>query len=320
MQEISLPLNFSTFYTFGIKDYTNLGQKRCINILLLGTTSDSFHYINTLDDSVCSNYAKGKKDISDYIRIDILQYRIEELSSRIHKVGIHDYSLSARALAILVQNSSLSPASKKELLDMYSSYEPLAFITHVFRKSIEADNAYDLNDIEIYDMRELILNNPVSSFDDINNMNANYNNSHDSTTYISHTKIQLPFDYDNLIQLIEPEESGFYLDAFNIKSFLKINNIDPESHTIVEGSLELWTMKGSIDNLAGTLRDIQFLHTTALTYILSGMITLRDTQIIQNAFFSQKNYHSMKILISLIADKKKEVPELIIITHTNYEQ
>ena len=320
MQEINPPLNFSTFYIYGIKDYTNLGQKRCINILLLGTTSDSFHYINTLDDSVCSNYAKGKKDISNYIRINILQYRIEELSSRIHKVGIHDYSLSARALAILVQNSSLSHASKKELLDIYTSYEPLLFITHVFRKSIEADNVYDLKDFEIFDLRELILNNPTSSFNDINNMGTDHNNSHDSITYISHTIIQLPFDYDNLIQLLKPGESGFYLDTFNINSFIKSNNIDPESHTISEGTLELWTMKGSIDNLAGILRDIQFLHTTTLTYILSGMITIRDTQIIQNALFSQKDYHSMKILNSLIADKKKEIPELIIITYTKYEQ
>lgn len=140
--EIDIPLTFATFYTCGIKQSTNLTQRDCINLLLKGYLgSDS---IDILSDSVCSNYVKGKKNLTNDLRVKLLYLTKEEAINRLNKINIQDFTLVANALSNLIVNSSLPDNEKKRLVNCYESKAELTFVAEVFLSCLKGDNFHPL--------------------------------------------------------------------------------------------------------------------------------------------------------------------------------
>ena len=124
---ISIQLNFSTLYMSSIKPYTKISQKNIINSLL-ATESDN-GVEQTLDDTACSNYAWGKKDLTNDLRIYLLKLSKDTLEERIKDTGVSDYDSIAETLDMLVQKATnLKPKQKKDLAKSYKNNESLAFI------------------------------------------------------------------------------------------------------------------------------------------------------------------------------------------------
>lgn len=140
---MDIPLTFATFYTCGIKQSTNLTQRDCINLLLKGYIgSDSS---DILSDSVCSNYAKGKKNIAGDLQVELLSLTRENFIDRLNKINIQDFTVVSYALFILIKNSSLPNNEKKRLIKHYTAQNELAFIAEVFLISLKGDNCYSIS-------------------------------------------------------------------------------------------------------------------------------------------------------------------------------
>ncbi len=145
--EMNMPLTFATFYICGIKQSTNLTQRNCINLLLKGSIgSDSS---DILSDSVCSNYVKGKKNLTNDLRVQLLNLTKEEAINRLNKINIQDFTIVAIALFTLVTNSSLPDNEKRRLLKCSDSNDELAFIAEVFLSCLKRDNIYPLSNASI---------------------------------------------------------------------------------------------------------------------------------------------------------------------------
>ena len=143
-----MPLTFATFYTCGIKRFTNLTQRICINLLLRDGYAEAKEN-EILSDSVCSNYAKGKKALNSELQVELLGLSGEDIIERLHKIGIQNYAAVSDALQVLVEKSSLSANEKRELLECRRPDNELEFIAAVFLKCIRGDNYHPLTSADI---------------------------------------------------------------------------------------------------------------------------------------------------------------------------
>lgn len=263
--EMSVPLTFATFFTCGIKQFTNLTQLNCINLLLTGhLISDSN---DILSDSVCSNYAKGKKDLTNSLRVDLANLTIDAAKDRLSKSAIQDFTIVAKVLAVLLKNAALSENEKNRLLKYYTSEDKLTFIAQVFLTCLKGDNFTPLNNslisiLESYryniDMEEdtgiddaAYLNNGKNAASTIINYNAatenNNKNSEDfdwmrvyvpgciintppafirSKIKIENVLLTLPQDYAAIIYALKPMLTESTYRHFMMKDFTNVMNID----------------------------------------------------------------------------------------------
>lgn len=148
MQSSVLPLNFSTFYLCGIKPFTKISQRNCVNLLLKGVHPTSDNTFDVLSDSVCSNYIKGKKSIKDVLRIELLNLPMDTLKKRIDSVGIQDPMQTLSALQNLIKISTLQQKTKSTLLKSAENEDTLLFIAKVFIHAIRAIDVRPLSDKE----------------------------------------------------------------------------------------------------------------------------------------------------------------------------
>lgn len=162
MQSSALPLNFTTFYSCGIKPFTTISQRNCVNLLLKGVHPTSDNSFDVLSDSVCSNYAKGKKSIKDELRVELLNLQNAELVRRIDSVGIQDPAQVSAALKRLIEHSGLRSRTKNSLLKNYDSENPLAFIAQVFNQAVRSTDARPLTDTE-QEILESCIHGDISS-------------------------------------------------------------------------------------------------------------------------------------------------------------
>ena len=187
-----MPLTFATFYTCGIKQCTNLTQRDCINLLLKGYLGSDSNDI--LSDSVCSNYIKGKKNLTNELRVDLLYLTQEEAINRLNSISIQDFTIVANALFSLVTNSSLPNNEKKRLLKYRESENELAFIAEVFLSCLKGRNLHPLTPLHI-DILEGYIHSTVPSNRTSNNPTisnkeawrnrdiSDYDNQADALTY-----------------------------------------------------------------------------------------------------------------------------------------
>lgn len=140
---MDIPLTFATFFACGIKQFTSLTQLNCINLLLKGHAGSVS--IEKLSDSVCSNYAKGKKNLTNDLRVELLNLTEKDAIDRLKMLNIQDFTTVSNALLALVENSSLSDNEKKKLVNCHQSKDDLVFIAAVFLKCLQGDNSFPIN-------------------------------------------------------------------------------------------------------------------------------------------------------------------------------
>ena len=145
--EKGMPLTFATFYICGIRQSTNLTQRNCINLLLKGYIGKDSSDI--LSDSVCTNYAKGRKNLTNELRVNLLSLDRNGAIERLTKINIQDFTVVSEALLALVINSSLPVNEKKRLLKCNESEDNIAFIAEVFLNCIKGDNFISLTKSEL---------------------------------------------------------------------------------------------------------------------------------------------------------------------------
>lgn len=143
-----MPFTFATFYICGVKRFTCLNQRNCVNLLLRNTYSDS-PYGDVLSDAECSNYAKGKRGLSTDLQNELLKLSVEDIIDRLNKISILDFTSVSNVLMVLVKNSSLSDKEKRKFTKCYVLEDELTFIATVFLRCIKEDNFHPLTHLEI---------------------------------------------------------------------------------------------------------------------------------------------------------------------------
>ena len=166
--EFGMPLTFATFYTCGIKQSANLTQRDSINFLLKGYIESDSSKI--LSDSMCSNYVKGKKNLTNELRVELICLTKDDAIDRLTKINIQNFTIVANALLTLVINSSLPDNEKKRLVQCYESKDELEFTAEVFLSCLNGDNFYPLTK-SIIDTLEGYRHNAVLASKNSNNTN-----------------------------------------------------------------------------------------------------------------------------------------------------
>lgn len=344
----TMPLTFATFYTCGIKRFTNLTQRICINLLLRDGYSDSKE-IDILSDSVCSNYAKGKKALNSELQVELLNLSVEDIVERLHKIGIQNYTTVSDSLQILVENSSLSVTEKRELLECRKSENELGFVAAVFQKCIRGDNYHpltssDIAALENYRYRTVSTNDagavPAVSdagraFTQVKDTEQDMENDAEldwmrdyvpaslvnepvtfvrSTVKSHHVAIELPLDYRALVYALKPALTEDTLQTFTLEKFMETMDIDAAHIRLQRGSLEYWKFEGALDSILQLLERISFADVSDFAFQMMGQFTLEEAGELQRYL---KNISNSKaaILSSLLYDKELSQIKVILIAH-----
>ncbi len=358
--EKNIPLTFATFYTCGIKQYTNLTQRDCINLLLKGyLNSDSF---NILSDSVCSNLAKGKKNLTNELRIELLYLTKEEAIDRLNKINIQDFTLVANALYSLVVNSSLPDNEKKRLVECYEAEGELAFIAEVFLSCLKRNNFYPLSQAVIYILTGYIHNIDLANrtsnnstifekkdwistsvsggeadaiindiendevFDWMRNYVPDFMISTPPT--FAHGKVaivtaplDLPNDYSALLYALKPVLTEHAIEKFSIEEFTKTMNID-----ITRNSFNL--QKGGLEYwqfegaIDSVLSSLKYYNFSEVSDFAFQLIGEFTLKDVKklNQYLRDVSNDNVNILTSLIFDKEQINIKLILIVHKCIEK
>lgn len=157
-----LEFDFPVFYHVVVKNNTRLPQYDAVNELLRDTFRNNTLPSNTfIDDSLCSNYVNGKKQIRSEIIRDLNASDISALASRIKKLGFQDIEniakiskyvfselllLNSDTITDLVNSPKVkdNPAEYLAALFIYAIRKPVSNkITNKIRSSISdlRDNA-----------------------------------------------------------------------------------------------------------------------------------------------------------------------------------
>lgn len=297
-----------------------------------------------LSDSVCSNYAKGKKPLTSDLQVRLLFLTTNETINRLNKLNIQNFTVVANALCVLVMNSSLPDNGKKKLMKYYESEDELAFIAEVFLSCLKGNNLHPLNDASINTLEsyrhidrstilQRIVNTSVSQSDTTTNDNTNEDfdwmrnyvtNSmintpptsvHDKVK-IENVVLELPRDYSAMIYSLKPMLTESAYENFTIEDFTKAMNIDifHNTFTLQKGILECWKFEGTIESVLPSLKSYNFSEVSDFAFQLIGKFTLNDVEkLIQ--YLKYVSNDNVNILTSLIFDKELVNVKLILFVH-----
>lgn len=344
----TMPLTFATFYTCGIKRFTNLTQRICINLLLRDGYAEAKEN-EILSDSVCSNYAKGKKALNSELQVELLGLSEEDIIERLHKIGIQNYAAVSDALQVLVEKSSLSANEKRELLECRRPDNELEFIAAVFLKCIRGDNYHpltsaDINALENYRYRAVLSNGESGSFpvrdaeqenipDDGGEEDAEKDEdldwmrdyvpaslANEPVTFVRsrvktrHVAVELPLDYRALVYALKPALTENTLQTFTMEAFMETMDIDAGHIGLRRGSLEYWQFEGALEHILQLLERISFADVSDFAVQMIGQFTLEEAGTLQRCL---KNISNSKaaILSSLLYDKDLSQIKLVLIAH-----
>lgn len=345
--EMNIPLTFATFYTCGIKRSTNLAQRDCINLLLKGyLDSDSS---DILSDSVCSNYAKGKKPLSSDLRVELLYLTKEDSINRLNKINIQDFTIVANALYALVMNSLPPGSEKKRLVKCYESEDELAFIAEVFLICLKGDNYHplsnaDINTLESYrhidsstiserndwrntsvsDSQADAITNDIENDEDFDWMQNFIPNIMINTppTFVrdkvktENVALELPSDYSAMIYSLKPTLMESAFKKYTDKELAKTMDIDTAHNSFVlqKGSLEYWQFEGAIESVLPSLKTYNFSEVSDFAFQLIGDFTSEHVDELIQCLKDISN-DNVNILTSLIIDKELVNVKLTLIVH-----
>lgn len=313
-----------------------------------------------LSDSVCSNYVKGKKNLTNELRIDLASLSNDEVVTRLNKLNIQDYTISFRVLLNLVMDSTLAHSEKERLLNYSKFDDKLKFIAEVFLICIKGDNLYLItqsvlailesyrhnatlesssnNNSYIFNQKVLenlsanrpsALTNESENIEDFDWMRNYISDSMINTppTFIRNkveittVLLELPRDYSAMIYVLKPALTESAFETFTIDEFTKAMDIDT-THNIFN------LQKGSLEywQFEGAIESIS---TSLKSYNFSNVSDFAFQLIGE---FTSKDVNNLKqnlneisndnvnILTSLIIDREPANVKLTLIVHKCYEK
>lgn len=350
MKSVFLPLNFTTFYLCGIKPFTKISQRNCVNLLLKGVHPTSGDSYDVLSDSVCSNYANGKKPIKDELRLELVKLTEDDFKVRIDKVGIQEPLLVAKALHKLIEKSGLQNRTKDLLLKSFENEEPQTFIAKVFNHAIRAAEVRPLNREE-----EAVLASCIGEADEnteeesvpehesfdmgqSSKMKNTFKNNvteeeaewlmdylpatfaNDSFSFLSSPVrvericVNMPMDYRALVNTLKPTLTENTLSNFSFEEFIKAMDIDGRNGKVKSGSLLSWAMCGALESICDVIDGINFSQVSDFAIQIIGQFRLDEAKTIIDALKRASN-QNVHILQTLIYVNDASDIELRIITH-----
>lgn len=349
-----LPLNFTTFYLCGIKPFTKISQRICVNLLLKDVHPTSSNTYEVLSDSVCSNYVKGKKPIKDELWVDLLKLSTYDLKNRIDNIGIQEPMLAAAALHKLIEASSLQKKTKDSLLASSNSDDPQIFIAKVFSQAIRAKDVRPLSreeetfiescahvaDIPANDAdstREaapyIMAQSPMpgAAFNGISETQEEENGSWTmdyvpptfsddplsfamNPVHISMIPVNMPMDYRALVYSLKRTLNENPLQSFSFPEFIESMSIDDRSGYVTQGSIRYWNIRGSFRSICSAIGDIGFSTVSDFAIQVIGQYNLKNIEELTETLKRASN-EKVNILTALIYVREASELELRIIAH-----
>lgn len=349
--ETTMPLTFATFFQCGVKGFTNMHQRTCVNLLLKGILSinakDSD--IDVISDADCSNYVKGKRNLSADIQPKLNKLNTEDIIHRLEDTGIRDFTTTAGALSVLIRNSSLPEWEKAALLEHYQKDPKLTFIAEVFKRSVKADNRQGLTETQVdtligyrklYTLEadkngisvvteqqrqeysaEIVSHEKIENEENIDWMGEYVPASMlgkaimpaDSGIVIQYDEIKLPEEYWRMVYILKPALREANVRKFSMNTFIEVLDIDAASSSLREGSLEYWQFEGAIDTIAALFGRIDF--SDVCGFILQPIGNFEISQI-ENIEKILKNASNVNVsMCSPLIYKDMRDFKLILLTH-----
>lgn len=294
--ETFIPLTFATFFQCGVKGFTNMHQRTCVNLLLKGILSINAKDCNddVISDADCSNYAKGKRKISADIQFGLSKLNTEEIIKRLKATEIRDFATAVDTLSVLIKNSLLPEKEKAVLLKHYREGQELTFIAEVFRRSVKEDNSQrltktqvdilnkykesytlsaDTNSMSVMTKQqgpeygtEVVLSEKIGNEENIDWMGEYVPASAlekaimpaDSGVVMQCGEINLPKEYGRMIYILKPALREANVRKYPMNTFIEVLDIDAASNSLREGRLEYWQFEGAIDAVAALFSRIDF--------------------------------------------------------------
>ena len=315
-----LDLSFPAFFQCGVKPFANMTQKDCIHILFFGLRSSEVGAGKEYKDAMCTRFVSGATAISKDICGAILSLSSDEIEERIRHLAIQDEALSVSSLERLVRVSSISPDSKKKLLDIKDNSDPITFIAAVYQQAIKAKvkRKKKLSSDELEVIQYCITGQEMSIFsrtgDDIireeetdekrqgedpstdlwrKKLEKTYEikvNGQPSTqftelaTSMSYRRIKCPEDFYALLYALLPatQDNGFI--KLDIADIVNVLHLDMEKKTL-GFEVDLWEFSGLAKVVADMIKLQDFNNATGLLLQVSTShdIGLRDVTDIVNA-------------------------------------
>lgn len=348
--ETNMPFTFATFYTCSVKELTNMPQRTCVNLLLKGILSKNANDggDDVLSDADCSNYAKGKRKLSADIQFELDELTTEDIIKRLKEIKIRDFTIAAGALKTLIRNSSLSVREKEVLLKNYKPDQELAFIAEVFLRSVREDNSQPLtrthmDTLNKYKEHALAEDKngtsaitehqkPENSVGaDLHEKIENKENFDWMGEYVSasmlektimfadngvamhHEEIKLPEQYCRMVYILKPALTEANVRKIPMNQFIEVLDIDAASKSLREGRLECWQFEGTIDDIATSFEDFNFLDACGFVLQAIGAFEISQIEIIEKILRDASNAN-VPICSPLIY---KDVPDfkLILLVH-----
>lgn len=339
---ISIQLNFSTLYMSSIKPYTKISQKNIINSLL-ATESDN-GVEQTLDDTACSNYAWGKKDLTNDLRIYLLKLSKDTLEERIKDTGVSDYDSIAETLDMLVQNATnLKPKQKKDLAKSYKNNESLAFIVEVFSLCVKIDNTPKITTDQANELKALGASikrtnsekkNLVDDDDEYDDDNEESEEQDDDTWMeeylpknceknngfvltpleIRNYNLAFPTDYRYTIQQLSPIVLDSPYIKFTIPAFIKAMDLDKSDGSASRGNIQYWEIEGNIKDISEFIDNLNFANVSDIAFILMGKFESEDVEAIERRLIDISN-PKVNLLKTIVNTKDMEHEKMRLFTH-----
>jgi hypothetical protein len=130
-------LSLPNFYQDCIKGHISLTQKKAFYTLFFGVNYENEQDFVATQESSISQILNGKKALPKFLRNSIQNVELNDLNDRIEALGIQDTKKTADLAAMLVNKSSLSTDTKKNLLNVYQEQKPATFLGIVFREAVK---------------------------------------------------------------------------------------------------------------------------------------------------------------------------------------
>lgn len=349
--ETFMPFTFATFYTCTVKGLTNMPQRTCVNLLLKGILSKNANDggDGVLSDADCSNYAKGKRKLSTDIQFELGKLTTEDIIKRLKEIKIRDFAIAAGALRTLITNSSLSEREKDVLIKKYQTDQELAFIAEVFLRSVSEDNSQPLTRTQVDTLNkyrdEYALagdkkgtsvitehQRPENSVGaDLHEEIENKENfdwmgeyvsasmlektimSADNGVAMHHEEIKLPEQYCRMVYILKPALTEANVRKISMNQFIEALDIDAASKRLREGRLECWQFEGTIDDIATSFEDFNFIDACGFVIQAVGAFEISQIERIEKILRDASNAN-VPICTPLIY---KDVPDfkLILLVH-----
>ena len=345
--ESQFPYNFASVYNCGLKGFSNLTQKASVNALLTNADPKAGE-VRNLSDSVCSNYVKGKTDLGDDLRIELLSLDIPTIENRINLAGIQNLTKVAQSLHKLIEVSDLIKEDQVELEKSFHEDTPVIFVAKALQKSFRPSNLCVLGKEMIEELRRMpyeigIDKAPGSS---VSEETFQYHAEAISeeneyrewlSTYLSgapisaslsfvrkelqvtNVPLSLPLDYTAMVYALKPTIMDGAIEAFEFDEFVKSMDIDTVKHVVRSGRIEYWLIRGEMEYIEALIPKLNFFNVSDFAFQFIGKFVLKDVRRMQNTLLKTSNPHA-NLLSTLVNDKNTDVAELRLFTHVCEEK